>query len=306
MKKHLLTICFLALLFCQVKAQQNVPVIGQQELINGFSQAISGEVIPYFSVYPKYAREALLTRCTDGKKIIEWETDIVPLNWDKPTICFTWIAAHSTGTNSGDRVFDLYVNDEYRLSFTTHKNNYPAWWSFGSNTDSSRLVFELKTRDGANDAHGMAYLRLPMNGLEKGRSVKIKVVGKAMNSNDWYMTFKYAFKERMDIVALPFLLKTDKGEKQLLKFTVLHFGDEETLNYSIDHKPIEGLPVKNGFQVFEIPVEPVKETREIKIIAGIGMNFHLEKTVQMRPVKKMEILSTMRTQTLAIHISRKT
>ena len=289
MKKYLLPICFLLLFLPSLYAQQEVPVLGRQELINGFSRAISGEVLPYFSVYPKYAREALLTRCTDGKKSIEWETDTIPSNWNKPEICFTWIAAHSTGTNSGDRNFDLFVNDEYRLSFTTHKKNYPAWWSFGSTTDSARLVFEFKTRDGADDAHGMAYLRLPMKGLEKGRPVKIKVVGKAMNSNDWYMTFKYAFKERMDISALPFLLKTAKGEKQLLKFTVLHFGDEEMLNYSIDNKTYTGLPVKNGFQVFEIPVELVTTPTIIKIKAGIGQHFQLEKTVQLRPVREMEI-----------------
>ncbi len=245
--------------------------------------------MPYFSVYPKYAREALLTRCTDGKKIIEWETDTVPANWDQPEICFIWIAAHSTGTNSGDREFDLYVNDKYCLSFTTHKNNYPAWWSFGSKSDSSRLVFEFKTRDGANDAHGMAYLRLPMKGIEKGKPVRIKVIGKAMNSNDWYMTFKYAFKERVDMAALPFLLKTVNGEKQVLKFTVLHFGPDDTLAYSINDKRHPGLAVKNGFQVFEIPIDPVNGPVSLNIKADIGKDFHLERIVLMKPVKKMEI-----------------
>ena len=91
------------------------------------------------------------------------------------------------------------------------------------------------------------------------------------------------------VSAQRFTLKTAKGEKQLLKFTVLHFGDEEMLNYSIDNKTYTGLPVKNGFQVFEIPVELVTTPTIIKIKAGIGQHFQLEKTVQLRPVREMEI-----------------
>ena len=68
--------CFLILF--QLSAQVSIPTFGPQFLLNGFEKALKGETIPYFSVFPDYVREALLTRCTDGKKVIEWETAAIP------------------------------------------------------------------------------------------------------------------------------------------------------------------------------------------------------------------------------------
>jgi len=59
-------------------AQTLIPLFGEQKLINGYHHTISGESLPYFSIYPKYAKEALLTRASDGRKAIEWVTDIIP------------------------------------------------------------------------------------------------------------------------------------------------------------------------------------------------------------------------------------
>ena len=54
-------------------AQIDIPFFGKQNLVSGYQYDLSGETIAYFSVYPDYVKEALLTRCTDGKKSIEWE-----------------------------------------------------------------------------------------------------------------------------------------------------------------------------------------------------------------------------------------
>src|SRR5688572_24792241 len=98
-------------------SQTEAPFFGRQQFINGYEKQISGEVLPYFSVYQKYAKEALLTRCTDGNKIIEWETETIPADSKTNYIYFTWIMGHSCGTSSGARNFDLYINDVYTLTF---------------------------------------------------------------------------------------------------------------------------------------------------------------------------------------------
>ena len=183
-------------------------------LINGFSKAIQGENIPYFSLYKQYAKEALLTRCTDGKKVIEWETDAIPEGTKGDYAYFTWIAAHSSGTSSGTRNFDLYINDDYVLTFKTHAKEYPPVWSF-SGKDGTVMQFEFKVRDGANDSHGMAYLKVPLSKYKKGSPLKLKVVGQNQNSNDWYMTFKYAFKEKARIVS-PGARKRRKKDEAIL------------------------------------------------------------------------------------------
>ena len=166
-KQYLGVILVLVVFPCSFSfAQVTMPVFGEQQILSGYSKAISGETISYFSVYPDYAKEALLTRATDGKKTIEWETAPIPAKAKGPYVYFSWIAAHSTGTNSGDRNFDLYINDKKILTFTTRPKNYPPYWEF-SGDDSTKLVFELKKRDGAADAHGFAYLRVPLSEYQK-------------------------------------------------------------------------------------------------------------------------------------------
>lgn len=255
-------------------------------LISGFSKAIQGEVLPYFSLYRHYAKEALLTRCTDGKKVIEWETDMIPEDIKDDFAYFTWIAAHSSGTSSGERHFDLYINDEFALTFTTQAKAYPPYWSFSAK-DGTLLQFNFKVRDGANDSHGMAYLKVPLNKYKKGSALKLKVIGQNQQSNDWYMTFKYAFKEKIEIEALPFLLKDNT--QQLLKLTVLHFGQPKNLNYSIDGDLKKPLEVKHGFNTFEVPIPAVTQPKTITVKASVGNILTVDEVVQVSPVTYREL-----------------
>ena len=78
-------------------AQVDLPIFGKQQVINGYAKDVEGEVLSYFSVYPEHATTALLTRCTDGKKAIAWETAEVPFAERESTqyFYFSWIAAHN-------------------------------------------------------------------------------------------------------------------------------------------------------------------------------------------------------------------
>jgi hypothetical protein len=286
--KYIIFVLVPVIFYFSAPCQVTVPFFGKQYLINGYAKALEGESIPYFSVYPQFAKEALLTRCTDGKKMIEWETDPIPATINGNYAYFTWIAAHSTGTSGGVRNFDLYINDKYVLTFSTRPNNYPPYWTFAAN-DSTRLVFEFKTRDGANDAHGMAYLRVPVSGYEKGKPLKLKVVGQNQNSDDWYMTFKYSFKEKIEVAPLPFVLRGGANNKQPLQLTALHFGAPEKMTLQINPDTQKEFTVQNGFNVFEVPVDTVKSNTSLVIKASIGKIYSLDTTVMMTPVIYREI-----------------
>src|SRR5215831_10341782 len=217
----LFTVCMLSGLLAV--AQMNVPYLGNIQWVNGYEKEITGENISYFSAYPDYATTALLTRCTDGNKIIEWQTAPVPQNLKGKYVYFSWVAAHSSGTSKGNRNFDLYINDKKLLTFITLPGHQKPDWTFAA-PDSSRLVFQQTKRDAANDAHGLAFLRLPIQNLKPGLLVKIKIVGQAQNSNDWYMTFKFSFEEKVDVNPMPFILKNGK---QPVVLTALHFGKDQ-------------------------------------------------------------------------------
>jgi len=268
-------------------AQIAVPGMGTQIVLNGYAKTIRGEALPYFSIYQDYAREALLTRCTDGQKVIEWETAPVPAEAAGPYVYFNWIAAHSTGTSKGVRHFDLYVNDRHALTFSTHPQAHPPVWSFAG-PDSTRLTFELKKQDWVSDAHGIAYLRVPRSTCTPGQPLRLKVVGQAQNSPDWYMTFQYTFEEKIDLEPLPFLLQGNTA-RQPLQVTVLHFGAPDTLHVRVGSAPAAQFVVQNGAQTFEVPVAAVSEKTMLNVQARIGNQLRVQKTVELHPVVRRDI-----------------
>jgi alpha-mannosidase len=272
----------IALLFAnRVQAQKEVPYFGKIQWINGYAKEIKGENISYDSAFPDYATMALLTRCTDGQKVIEWETAPVPQKIKGKYVYFSWVAAHSSGSSSGARNFDLYVNDEKLLTFTTQPAHKTPDWRFVA-ADSSALVFHQTKRDGANDAHGLSYLRLPVSKLKPGMPVRLKIVGQAQNSNDWYMTFKFSFEEKADIYPRPFLLKDGK---QIITVTALHFGKEEPVTIDIKGQQSHAFQLRDGVNQFDIPVNPVSKEDSVMINVTTGSKVLIHKFMVLRPVK---------------------
>jgi len=266
-------------------ATKNVPYFGEINWVNGFAKEISGENINYYSAFPDYATTALLTRCTDGNKTIEWETAPVPQNMKGKYVYFSWVAGHSSGSSSGNRNFDLYVDGKKLLTFTTLPAHQKPNWEF-TTPDSSALVFQQTKRDAANDAQGLAYLRLPLSKVKPGQSVKLKVVGEAQNSEDWYMTFKFSFEEKVDINPMPFLLKNGQ---QPIVLTALHFGKNQQLKVRVDHKKTYSFIVKDGITTFDIPVNAVQKPDSVFISAAVGKNVLVNKFVLLKPVVYREI-----------------
>ena len=236
-------------------AQVDLPVFGKQQVINGYAKDVEGEVLSYFSVYPEHATTALLTRCTDGTKAIAWETaPVVGLQSDVPSFYyFSWIAAHNSTTSGGDRSFDLYVNDTKALTFTTHHSTTPGSWE-ADGTDGTKLVFEFSKQDRHGDAHGFAHLRVPRKYVTPGQPLRLKVVGHAQNSPDWFMTSRYTFEEKVEVEVLPFLLRHGQYRRPL-QLSIMHFGpDTQMIVYTSDHPEPDYFTVRNGLNTIEMPI----------------------------------------------------
>ncbi|SMO71809.1 glycoside hydrolase family 38 N-terminal domain-containing protein [Solitalea koreensis] len=278
-------ILILILLSQEVMAQKAVPYFGKISWINGFAREISGENIDYYSAFPDYATKALLTRNTDGKKAIEWETTTVPQNSKGDYVYFGWVAAHSSATSSGKRNYDLYVDGVKLLTFTTLPNNQMPNWRFDA-PDGSALVFQQTKRDGANDAHGLAFLRLPLSKVKPGKPVRLKIVGQAEDSKDWFMTFKFSFEEKVTVAAMPFLLKNGK---QPIVITALHFGKDEPLKVKVNDKELYTFVVKEGVNNFDIPVAAVKKDDSVSVYALVQGKVLINSFVHLKPVVYREL-----------------
>jgi hypothetical protein len=270
-------------------AQVELPVFGKQQVINGYAKDVEGEVLSYFSAYPEHATTALLTRCTAGTKAIAWETASVPFSERESTqyFYFSWIAAHNSTTSGGDRSFDLYINDAKALTFTTHHNTKPGSWS-AAGADSTKLVFEFSKADRHGDAHGFAHLRVPRKYVKLGQTVKLKVVGHAQNSPDWFMTFRYSFEEKVEVEVLPFLSNELEYVTRPLQLTVMHFGGPEKLIVDVGEQN-EGhtFDVRNGLQVFDVLLGELAEAYNIRVQVRLQKDpsaIHVDTLIHIEPV----------------------
>jgi alpha-mannosidase len=282
MKKYFLSIILVVIhhfVFAQTPFGDNI------HWLSGYQKEISGETIGYFSAFPDYVNEALLTRATDGKKPIEWLTSTVPSNNHSPYIYFRWVAAHSSGTSSGNRNFDFYINDEKVLTITTLPVNKKPDWSF-TTSDSTKIVFVQLKRDASQDSHGIIYLRVPASRIKPGAPLRLKIIGEDQQSNDWFMTFKYAFEEKADIASLPFLLKDGR---QVLMLNVLHFGKEEKLDVTVNKTHHFSFQLKNGMNTFDVPVNAVSKKDSVLVWAKYADTVLSNGFVKIEPVIKREI-----------------
>jgi alpha-mannosidase len=283
MKKILLSLT--TCLYLSAFSQTDIPWLGKIKWINGYAREISGENISYFSAFPDHANIALLTRATNGKKTIEWETAPVPENLKGPYVYFSWVASHSSGTNSGTRNFDLFVNDEKLLTFTTYPGNTNTNWTYSA-ADSSRIVFLQKKLDGSKDAHGLAFLRLPKSRIKAGQPIRIKVIGQQQQSNDWYMTFKFSFEEKVDIVSSPFLLKNGK---QILSVTLLHIGGDQDMRVRINQTTTHKLRAREGINHFDIQTDAVQQKDSVRVDVMINGKQLYNNFVPIQPVVYREL-----------------
>lgn len=272
-------------------AQVDLPVFGKQQVINGYAKDVEGEVLSYFSVYPENATTALLTRCTDGKKVIAWETaPVVGLQSDIPSYYyFSWIAAHNSATSGGDRSFDLYVDDTKALTFTTHHSTTPGSWE-ADGTDSTKLVFEFNKADRHGDAHGFAHLRVPKKYIKLGEPVRLKVVGRAHDSPDWFMTFRYTFEEKVEVEALPFEVRRFRYKGRPIRLTVMHFGSSEYMEVMVgkDSEP-ERFEVHHGINLLDKYVGSSWNDQEVPVRLKQRSRTLLDTTLVLKPIIHRDI-----------------
>lgn len=137
-----------------------------------------------YSCFRNDVTDALITRCTDGKMEIEWETEKVPENWLPDETVFLWIAAFDL--TSERYIFDLYVNGEKRFEIpTTTKKNWEI-----ETKDGSRLSFVTVETDQHGDAHGYMSLVVPKSWIKTGDVQKIKIAGRAAGNNTWLIVYQ--------------------------------------------------------------------------------------------------------------------
>lgn len=181
-----------------------------QSTLPGYSKAISGETLSYYS-YTPMASEALLTRCNTGEMAIEWLTSIVPADFNADFAYFTWTGGNSSGTSSGKQHFDLYINGKFYITIETDKHYEAAGWNF-TGADGTEIHFIKKGLDKNNDMSGDVTLKVPKALITPGKALQLKIVGKKEGTADWLMVYKHVPGDRFMVKLLPLLTKGPNGD----------------------------------------------------------------------------------------------
>ncbi|MBN2092477.1 hypothetical protein JW964_22845, partial [candidate division KSB1 bacterium] len=121
--------------------------------LEGYARTILGKQMNYHSGIP-HVNRALITRATNGKEPIEWETQAIPDKFNNQSALFAWAAG--IGANSGVKNFNLFINDEWILAFQTQ--NLREWKSKGEH--KIELHFRAIMEDVHQDYFGFCFLNV--------------------------------------------------------------------------------------------------------------------------------------------------
>ena len=149
----------------------------------GFEKNTGENTFSYHS-FRNEVTDGLITRCSDGKTGIEWETQAIPSVFSEPTASFLWIAA--INLTEDQNIFDVYINGIKR--FEIPSSTREAWEL--TSPDGGKLSFTLVKTDGQEGAHGYMSLIAPAAWLQKGSPQKIGITGRANKNNVWIIVFQ--------------------------------------------------------------------------------------------------------------------
>ena len=173
----------------QIKAQDNSResqfdlVKESKNWLEGFNKNIGDHEFTYGS-FRSDVTASIISRCKNGETTIEWETAIVPKDFQQKELGFLWMAAIDLTTEK--QVFEIYFNGEkyFEINTSTKKN-----WQI-KNSDGSKLSFYTVETDGNGDAFGYMWLTVPTEMVIKGTEQKIKIEGRANNSYSWIIVYQ--------------------------------------------------------------------------------------------------------------------
>lgn len=249
----------------------------------GYVSTISGQTIDYQSYFGD-ATQALLSRVTEPVRTIEWRTQIIPDDFKGRIAQFTWIAGYAVGTSGGNRHYALYVNGAKVLTFTAFRSKRIHAWSVPGKNGVS-LAFHGRWYDVNGDYFGDMVLSVPVPRFPRGRALRLKVVGENAHSNDWYMTFQYAMRERVEAEALPALERHGSSLVQPIAFTILHTKPNGTVTIASSIGASETKPLAYAINRLELDVPAVRKATRVHLRIAISGERVREAAVMLEPVR---------------------
>jgi len=182
----------------------------------GFSKSIGENDFSYHS-FREDLSESLLTRCTNGKMSIRWQTgEVTEARVSEQG--FVWIAAMDL-TDEECR-FDVFIDGHKRFEIFSGPDPVLKTRSTG---DGNMNFYPVEI-DHHGDAHGYMTLEAPGEWLSPGKPLNIEITGSNAGSNTWIIVYKAgdALSYLKDKSRYSFQLKADILHGEDYREIILH------------------------------------------------------------------------------------
>ena len=284
-----LTVTLIVLLSFTTISYSQKTKFTSNKILSGYKEKVSGIDIDYHS-HESYINDALLTRCTDGNMAIEWKTQVIPSDYNDKEVTFTWIAGYSCGTSSANRKFDVYINNELVVTFTTLYPKSPRTWKF-EGKNNVVLSFEEKIRDNVDDVMGNMFIKVPTSIYKPGEALLMKIVGEKEDSKDWYMTFKHDISEKVTVTPQQAIVKTKDGKMQLIDVDIYHINPSGKVSIIInnEHTKKTVLDLKYGTNNITVYAPMSVVARSVKVEVLIDDSTFFNQDLWVLPVTYREL-----------------
>ncbi len=223
--------------------------------ISGYAGPLSGEEFEYHSPLPDVVR-SLLVRSEDAARGIEWETAVVPTDFDGDVATFVLLAGIDATDDT--RTFDLSINGHRALQFETPRTASVGTLTWrGDEGVSAELRVTLVDRYA--DAMGYLFLHVPRKLVNPGEPLLLSVAGESARSRTWFMVFMAEIEPEIAIRGVPAVVRTPDGPRQTVRVDVLYLDETGTLRMEATG---DGRDAELGFGLtrLELEVPAVEQT----------------------------------------------
>jgi alpha-mannosidase len=258
---------------------QRGPVSMPDRWLQGFTRAVSGELLVYPWAYPGQAK-ALLTRTTTGRMRIEWEAEALPAGVSDERVTYMWHGGLASGY--GAHRFSLTVNGTPCATFTSGRDASDREWTVGG-ARGCTLSFKTTRVGTFNELFGFMMATVPRT-LVGGAPPRFAVVGEAANNSDYYMTFQEPIRSWSRATAEEARFKDGS---RVVSVEVSRVGNAAPMAVRTGSETVWQGTASPGYSSTTLPVRTTGT--DLSIIVDVDGTAVLSQRVVLTPVRAWEI-----------------
>jgi len=284
--------CCLFALLCGMLSGWPMAAFSQPDYLPGYQKDVSGTRFAYHSLF-SFSEASLLARARAEFPPIEWETEVVPAEYEGQTVSFCWM--YGMDVNPHPESFDLWIDGVKTLSFSN-----PVAEALEAieieGVGGSRLVFHPSFGDKYGDHLGFAVLTLPVTPARKGKPVRLKVDGADHQSDAWYMTYQVKLDAHASAMQSATVTKKDGGLYHGLSFSIIHLSSRQEAVLSANGIR-RTLVLQTGLNEAELLLPAVAEPTRVTAALEIPGRETRSFDVMVNPVKEWTLDLVQHTHT---------